>query len=495
MFEASEMNRSMADGGDSELAQIGFVFVTVSGIVALVIALVVWRRWDTSTTRSRSNSESSPERSEDESEKSAPKPNPFRKTFGKAPKPKWEKMRDVLYDHPWILTTLKGHVGRVLDIDFSSNGRFLASVGEDRSLFLWYTKDFDEREHKFTRGSVELDNAKRIAFGPDSKSVLLSLGTANKLAVYKLGRKEDGSQLYKFFPVENVDFPEVHVKDINSNGIACNGKFVMSSSDDNKLVVYSLHGDVLKVVEPKLNILYEACVSPCGRFVAASGFTPDVFVFEVLFSRQGEFVDVKRAFELKGHRSGVMSFAFNQNSSRCVTASKDGTWKIFDTDIRYNQGEEARMISSGEWDVLRNASPETVCTAMSPSGNSFAIGASRHVRLFSVLQPDKEFSLMLDVHQAPLCRVRISPCGLTVATCGDRHIRVFHNVAEYFSSVIELENAIRDVRQEAHRRRLQEQLDEARQKLAKTSDCVTSWDVFMKSSSTHSEALGDPFVA
>ena len=59
------------------------------------------------------------------------------------------------------------------------------------------------------------------------------------------------------------------------------GRFVMSSSEDNKVIVYSVRGDLLKVIEPKLNILYESLVSPCGRFVAASGFTPDVFVFEV----------------------------------------------------------------------------------------------------------------------------------------------------------------------------------------------------------------------
>lgn len=73
--------------------------------------------------------------------------------------------------------------------------------------------------------------------------------------------------------------------------------------------------------------------------------------------------------------------------------------------------------------------------------------------------------LVLDLHQAPLCRVRMSPCGLMLATCGDRHIRIFHNVAEYFSSVVALEKAIRDAREEAPRRRLQEQLEEARDKL------------------------------
>lgn len=70
--------------------------------------------------------------------------------------------------------------------------------------------------------------------------------------------------------------------------------------------------------------------------------------------------------------------------------------------------------------------------------------------------------LVLDVHQDLLNRVRISPCGKMVATCGDRYIRVFHNVAEYYSDVVELERAVKESRQESHKRRVQEQLEEAK---------------------------------
>ncbi|VDD94177.1 unnamed protein product [Enterobius vermicularis] len=405
---------------DTDLTFVGNIFIAISGIAAFLIAVFVWTRWD--------------------------QPKESSCTFFS------------VYSHPWLLTTLKGHVGQVLDIDFSPNGKFLVSVCSDRTMFLWNIKvcDFTEREHKFARGNVDLDNGSYVAFAPDSKSILLCLQVNNKLAVYKATKKEDGSHGYRILPVENVEFPEVHAKDINGIGIACNGKFVLSSSDDNKLVVYSLHGELLKTVEPKLNVLYEALVTPDGRFIAASGFTPDVFVFEVLFNRQGEFQDVKKAFDLKGHRSGIPSFAFNQNSSRCVTASKDGTWRLYDTDIRYSLGEEAKTIASGEWDLLKNAPPESVSVAMSLSGKSFAVGASRHIHIFSAVDDTKKFDINL------LNRVRISPCGKMVATCGDRYIRVFHNVAEYYSDVVELERAVKESRQESHKRRVQEQLEEAK---------------------------------
>ena len=41
-----------------------------------------------------------------------------------------------------------------------------------------------------------------------------------------------------------------------------------------------------------------------------AGFTPDVKVWEVKFTRSGDFEKMSRAFELTGHASGVFSFDF-----------------------------------------------------------------------------------------------------------------------------------------------------------------------------------------
>lgn len=62
-----------------------------------------------------------------------------------------------------------------------------------------------------------------------------------------------------------------------------------------------------------------------------SGFAPDVKVWEVQFSKSGEFKQVVRAFELAGHTSGVYDFAFSSDSGKMATVSKDSTWKVFNT--------------------------------------------------------------------------------------------------------------------------------------------------------------------
>lgn len=68
------------------------------------------------------------------------------------------------------LCTSQSHSANVTCLDFSSNGKYLASCADDRTVRIWSTKDFLEREHKCLRANVELDHATLVRFSPDSRS-------------------------------------------------------------------------------------------------------------------------------------------------------------------------------------------------------------------------------------------------------------------------------------------------------------------------------------
>ena len=89
-------------------------------------------------------------------------------------------------------------------------------------------------------------------------------------------------------------------------------------------------------------------------------------IWEVKFSRSGDFEKVSRAFNLSGHTSGVYSFSFSADSSRVATVSKDGTWKVFNTDIEYTKGQDASVVMSGSYDDLDSSKPCKV--TISPDG-------------------------------------------------------------------------------------------------------------------------------
>lgn len=48
-----------------------------------------------------------------------------------------------------------------------------------------------------------------------------------------------------------------------------------------------------------------------------------------LSAKTGEVNQATKAFELKGHTSGVHQVAFTSDTSKMATVSEDGTWKVF----------------------------------------------------------------------------------------------------------------------------------------------------------------------
>ncbi len=158
-----------------------------------------------------------------------------------------------------------------------------------------------------------------------------------------------------------VKFPVFHeTEDVVGLGFSPTGQYVMTCSAKTTLAVWSIRGELLAQADTYHMSTYCAEVSPCGRFVATSGFTPDVKVikshnlaclslvylllalsqvWEVKFNRSGEFEKLARAFELTGHSSGVFAFAFSADSSRVATLGKDNTWRVFRIDVDFTRGQ------------------------------------------------------------------------------------------------------------------------------------------------------------
>ncbi|KAL6734705.1 hypothetical protein Aduo_005215 [Ancylostoma duodenale] len=451
---------------DIEKMDIPTLVSALVGILVIMISSIFY------FTR-KQNEDLSVEELSEENEQAAgdaPKVEETRKIGKNKKNEQWKpKVKDVSYEHKWFVTTLKGHTADITGLDFAQDGKRLVTVSSDRAAFLWDVRDFEEKEHKCVRQILDFDTATKVSFAPDCKSIVFAMKRSNKLTVFKLVKKEPGSA-YKFVHVENVSFPSAHTLDISHCGISSTGKFLMSASPDMKIVLYDIHGTILKVLEPKLSSLFDAVLSPDGRFVAACGFTPDVLVYEVTFNREGIFQDAKKAFNLKDHNSGVFCVAFNSDSSRAVTVSRDGFWRVFDTDIRYQAGQEAQMLNKGEWKALRGASADRVRLAISPSGGSFAVACGSTLKVFSSEDDDADFPELPEIHADQRVHViRYSPCGRLIATCGDRYVRIFRNIPEYHSQVVRLGKSLKDVTGDAPKRRIQEQIDEAKRVLEKYS--------------------------
>lgn len=47
------------------------------------------------------------------------------------------QVKDASYDHPWSVTTLKGHTAAITGMDFAQDGKKFVTVSADRTAFLW----------------------------------------------------------------------------------------------------------------------------------------------------------------------------------------------------------------------------------------------------------------------------------------------------------------------------------------------------------------------
>ncbi|PNI92576.1 TBL2 isoform 8 [Pan troglodytes] len=70
-----------------------------------------------------------------------------------------EKPQQHNFTHRLLAAALKSHSGNISCMDFSSNGKYLATCADDRTIRIWSTKDFLQREHRSMRANVELDHA------------------------------------------------------------------------------------------------------------------------------------------------------------------------------------------------------------------------------------------------------------------------------------------------------------------------------------------------
>ncbi|XP_036381187.1 transducin beta-like protein 2 [Megalops cyprinoides] len=381
---------------------------------------------------------------------------PLSKKQRQQQRPRKERTQQHTFSHPLLASSLKSHSGNVTCLDFSSNGKYLASCADDRTVRIWSTKDFLERDHRCLRANVELDHATLVRFSPDSRAFITWLANGETIRVFKMSKKEDGSFSFKAAP---EDFPQKHKGNVINIGIAETGKFIMTASTDTTILIWDLKGDMLASINTNQMTNSYAAISPCGRFVASCGFTPDVKVWEVCFGKSGEFREVVRAFDLKGHSAGVYSFAFSNDSRRMVTVSKDGTWKLWDTDVEYKKQQDPYLLRTVQCQVSEGSR-----IALSPDARVAAVSSGCSVALFSTATGELEEELH-GVHSEELTDLKFDINSRFLVCSGDRAIRVFHNAPGYRAAIQDMQAMLKKASNEAMRQRLQQQIQEAQSAL------------------------------
>ena len=211
-------------------------------------------------------------------------------------------------------TTLEGMQEVVRSVAFSRDGRLLAAAGglpaRSGEVKIW---DVASSELLLTiQGHA--DTIYATVFSPDGSI----LATSSYDRLIKLWDVDSGKELRTL---------KDHIDAVYSLAFTPDGKWLLSGAADRSLKIWDVSsGERLYAVSDPLEGINAITIHPSGKRVAASGLDRTIRIWE-LGEKEGRLLR-----SLIAHEGPILQIAFSPDGEKLVTASTDGTIKVFRSD-------------------------------------------------------------------------------------------------------------------------------------------------------------------
>ncbi|MGF1540620.1 MAG: CHAT domain-containing protein [Pleurocapsa sp.] len=322
-----------------------------------------------------------------------------------------------------LLHTLTGHQNKVYSVNFSPDGKILASAGEDGKIILW------NKNGTLLHTLTGHQNALRsVQFSPDGK-ILASAGedgeiilwnkdgrNLNAIAtqqgkIYDLSFSPDGKILASVGEDATLKLWNRagnllktltnNPKPLLSVSFTPDGQQIVTSSSDGTIAFWSKEGELLKSLLEE-NVIYRVAFSPDGQIMASVGGDSIIKLWNRDYTVLQSFT---------GHNNGVLGIAFSSNNNAIATASADGTVKLWQRDNLFSQTLHSH--SGGVYSAVFSPDNKTIATA---GGDKTAKLWYRDGTLFKTLTG----------HSDVVHGVSFSPDGKTIVTASwDKTIKLW----------------------------------------------------------------------
>jgi WD40 repeat protein len=326
--------------------------------------------------------------------------------------------------------TFQGQTGVVLSLDFSPDGRRVASssINEDNSFVVWEART--GKVVQKVRGHTS--HVHRLRYSPDGR-LLASAST-------------DGSvKLWDAATLREVRTVATHRGPVTDVGFAPGGKHFATASQDGTVGVWeTASGGAVFRLRGHTGAACSVVYNPDGKRIASGGFDKTVRIWDAATG--------KEKLTLRGHTDMVWSLAFSPDGHRLVSASFDKEARVWDTTPPREPGGPGVFTVTGHhgrvcgvafspdrrylgscsfdstvrlWDARTGAAVRTLKghngsvwgIAFSPDGKCLASASWDHtVKIWDVATGRER--LTFSGHTAPAHCVAFSPDGQRVVSCG-----------------------------------------------------------------------------
>lgn len=216
-----------------------------------------------------------------------------------------------------LLFTLPGHESGVTQIQFSPDGKILASASWDKTIKLWRI----ENRTLITTLTGHQDGVNSIALGWGEKGYLLASGSEDKtIKLWSIIDKQ----------AKLITTLTDHQDSVKTLAFNPKGNILASGSYDQTIKLWSREGKLLQTLRGHNLAVSALAFNPDGNILASGSWDSTIRFWQINGQKkQGSLLEI-----LKGHQKGVTGLNFNPKGSILASSSADGTIKLWYTSDR-----------------------------------------------------------------------------------------------------------------------------------------------------------------
>ena len=238
-------------------------------------------------------------------------------------------------DSPELIDNLSGHKSTINQIEYSRDGKVLASAGADNKIKIW---DTESSELIYILKVPALQETQElgvnsITFSQD-RNLLISGNQDKTIQIWDLTNNSILSTL------------EGHSDLLKTVIISPNNKIIASAGDDNTIKIWNIKGEFLQTIEAHNLAINSLKFTTDGKILASASSDKTIKLWQVQASGT---INPKPLQILSGHQNRITSLAFSKDDKLLVSGSDDRTIKLWQTKdgtlLQTLQGHSSKITS------------------------------------------------------------------------------------------------------------------------------------------------------